>query len=84
MPWNETPKILIAFVTTALTHHHPFLDYCLSVYLYLATKMSMRSRRFAIVFLDSTVYQFNEYGPYVGLGNKGGPILEWGGVSLEF
>ena len=28
------------------------------------------------------VYQFNEYGPCVGQGNKGGPTLQRGGVSV--
>ena len=48
----------------------------LYVYGFVWEKNFIESRR------KIAVYQFNEYGPCVGQGNKGGPTLQRGGVSV--
>ena len=48
----------------------------LYVYGFVREKNFIESRR------KIAVYQFNEYGPCVGQGNKGGPTLHRGGVSV--
>ena len=48
------------------------------------TRKYMRVREGSMmgVFEKIAVYQFNEYGPCSGQGNKGGPTLHRGGVSV--